>query len=162
MRSSCTIRSAVPEDAASIAGLADELDQVHRVAHPELFRARQPEREHGWFLATLQDAATAVLVAERKEGERAVVGFLRVRDTETPSRGALAARRFGLIDELFVAVSSRREGIADDLLEAAEAWAVSRGLEALEVTVWDFNQPAQQLYDRWGFANLRRYLRKAL
>ena len=48
------------------------------------------------------------------------------------------------------------------MLEAAEGWARSQGLPAMEVTVWAFNQAASQLYEKHGFGVLRQYLRKQL
>lgn len=42
-------------------------------------------------------------------------------------------------------------GIGSHLLEAAEAWATSRGLHRLELTVMTHNQAAIRLYQRRGF-----------
>lgn len=127
MTAVCSVRLARPEDVPAISRLVEELDELHRAAHAHLFNPRAA-RDEGQTLAALRDSASALLVAEGGgEGQPARVGFLRIRDVTTPRNGAVAPRRFGLVDELMVDRARRREGVASELLSAAEGWARGRG-----------------------------------
>ena len=52
----------------------------------------------------------------------------------------------------------RRQGIAEKLVKAAQAWALQRGASTMELNVWEFNRSAWQLYDKLGFNTLRRVM----
>lgn len=156
------VRSATPHDLPALVELYRVLDDEHRRHHPE-FYPNGDVRSAEWVERTLGEARAGVFVAELDvNGARAVAGFVRVLEVQTPSGGVLVSRRFGLVDDLAVAPSARRSGVASELLRVAEAWAEERGLPALEVTVWAFNGGAQELYARRGFEALRHYLRKPL
>jgi putative acetyltransferase len=62
-----------------------------------------------------------------------------------------------------VAATHRRRGIGTALLEAAVSWAKGSGVSKLELHVFPWNEPAIELYERFGFERegLRRghYLR---
>lgn len=115
----------------------------------------------GWVESTLTDPKVGVFVATLPSAD-AAVGFARVVDVQTPGTSVLLPRRFGLVDELVVMPEHRRAGVARALLAEVEGWARLRGLGALEVTVWAFNQAAHEVYAKDGFSILRHYLRKSL
>ena len=89
-------------------------------------------------------------------------GFIRISDARTVEGQPLSARRFGLIDDLVVAQDARRRGVAERLFVAVEEWARSRGLPALEATIWAFNEPIQEMCEKHGFGVLQHYVRKRL
>lgn len=157
-----SIRPAKSADATRISELYEELDEVHRLNHPNLYRTEKFIRDPAEFEAALNDSKIGLLVAETLDASPTVVGLVHVVEVETPDGKILAPRRFGLVDGLIVAASHRKAGVGSELLLAAEDWARARGLNALEVTVWAFNGAAQRLYDQHGFAALRHYLRKDL
>jgi putative acetyltransferase len=84
----------------------------------------------------------AVFVAEAPDG---IVGRLSVgRDTH-PASGHVAD--LGLM----VAATHRRRGIGTALLRQAVAWARRSGVRKLELHVFPHNEPAIELYERFGF-----------
>lgn len=154
------IRIATALDAPAILALSEELERVHREHHPGLYRSAEALVIDSTFVArSLGDPNVGLLVAA---SGGVVCGFVRVVATRTPEGHALLARSFARVDELAVAPDARRNGVGNSLLEAAEGWARSQGLPAMEVTVWAFNQAASQLYEKHGFGVLRQYLRKQL
>lgn len=160
--SSATVRPAAATDVPRLLELYAELDELHRAQFPELFPATV-KRERATVERWLSEERVGFFVAEAVQAEtRTVVGFVRVVDVRTPDGGVLLSRRFGLIEDLAVTEGHRRSGIASALLGAAETWARERGIGALEVTVWAFNQAAQELYASQGFSPLRQYLQKTL
>lgn len=156
-----TVRPARSNDLDDVLSLYAALHEPHRERYPELFNDPLPAHDRQ---ALERDVASErddvlVLVAEA-EGE--LVGFARVLLVQTPEGRPLRSRRFALVDDLVVASEYRRRGMAAELLAATEAWARSRDVESLEVTVWSFNDPAKELYRRRGFEPFREYLRKPL
>jgi GNAT superfamily N-acetyltransferase len=137
-----------------------ELDETHRLQHPELFPPTI-ERDAARVESMLADPKVGVFVATLPSGDPAI-GFARVVDVQTPEGSVLLPRRFGLVDELVVMPEHRRAGVARALLAEVDAWARQRGIGALEVTVWAFNQAARELYVKEGFSIMRHYLRKSL
>jgi ribosomal protein S18 acetylase RimI-like enzyme len=57
------------------------------------------------------------------------------------------------IQDVYVAESARRRGVATALTHAAEAEALARGHDRLSLSVGTGNFAAQALYDRLGFAH---------
>lgn len=83
-----------------------------------------------------------------------------VEDTETAACLAYAlARRAGDEGELLsiaVTPEARRTGIAGDLMDSLEKWALERGLSRLILEVGESNRAARSLYQGLGFAEKGR------
>ncbi len=154
------IRRAQATDALRLIELYAELDLHHREAHPEMYAAAYAPRDEAWVREMLADPKAGFFVSELERGD--VSGFARVLEVQTPAGLVLAPRRFGLLDELVVTRAARRAGTATALLSACEEWSRQRGLPAIEVTVWAFNDAARQLYENRGFQPMRHYYRKQL
>ena len=84
----------------------------------------------------------AVFVAEGPEG---IVGRLSVGRDPHPASAHVAD--LGLM----VAAERRRKGIGSALLRQAVAWARRAGVRKLELHVFPHNEPAIELYERFGF-----------
>jgi GNAT superfamily N-acetyltransferase len=108
---------------------------------------RQPEIGYGRFLVTqLGDPDGLVLVAETEAG---VVGYvyaalepLSWRDLRGPC---------GFVHDVFVDEGARRRGVGRTLVDAAIAWARSRGMRQIVLTTQSKNEDAQRLFERLGF-----------
>jgi len=154
------VRPATVSDIARLLQIYRELDETHRLQHPELFPPTV-ERDPARVESMLADPNVGFFVATLPSDDPAI-GFARVVDVQTPDGNVLLPRRFGLVDELVVMPEHRRAGVARALLSEVETWARRRGIGALEVTVWAFNQAARDLYVNEGFSIMRHYLRKSL
>jgi GNAT superfamily N-acetyltransferase len=81
-------------------------------------------------------------------------------------QGRPVGMAFGLFDKeraktghvggMWVEPAARGRGAGRALLDAAIAWARSRGLDRLELWVTKGNGPAERLYERAGFADTGR------
>lgn len=60
----------------------------------------------------------------------------------------------GVISWIFVDPSSRRQGIADRLLEAAEGWMTWRDVDGRELFVTAANEPALSTYRKRGYRSV--------
>jgi putative acetyltransferase len=138
------VRTARPEDAEQLTRLAEMVS-----AEPEAWLIsadgewRTVGEERRYLKAVRRYAHAAVIVAERDDGS--IVGRLSVARDQHPASTHVAD--LGLM----VAKGARRQGVGRALLESAVDWARSAGVRKLELHVFPWNEPAIQLYERFGF-----------
>ena len=132
-----TVRPATAVDLDALAALFDGYRQFY--AQPaDRVRARAFVKER------LVAGDTVFLVAEAGS---ALVGFTHL----FPSFSSVAARRLWILNDLFVAPDARRQGVAEALMEAAEAHGRATGAARLVLQTAVDNAPAQALYRRLGW-----------
>jgi ribosomal protein S18 acetylase RimI-like enzyme len=94
-----------------------------------------------FFERTRRDGVLVALLDDE------VAGFVSLRP---PSPLASNAHVL-MVDNLAVAPSAQRRGLASALLEAAETYASERKIERLRLRVLSVNAPARALYERHGY-----------
>ena len=144
------VRLASLRDYEEMCSLFDELDELHRQARPDMFRAfPPPARTREQVAQWLAQPDSTVLVAQSDEG---VVG-LAVLLTRAPSSFAGAAPRKVIeVDNLVVRTDQRGRRVGRRLLAAAVEWSRQRRATHVEVAVHDFNRDARRFYESFGFA----------
>src|SRR3954451_15206844 len=146
------VRPADPADAEALTRLAEAVS-----GEPEAWLItangewRSVGDERRYLKAVRRYPHAAVYVAER-ESDGAIIGRLSLARDTHPASAHVAD--LGLM----VAADARRQGVGRALLEAAVEWARSAGIRKLELHVFPWNEPAIQLYERFGFE--REGLRK--
>jgi putative acetyltransferase len=145
------VRPADPADAEALTRLAEAVS-----AEPEAWLIstngewRSVGDERRYLKAVRRYPHAAVYVAERSDG--AIVGRLSLARDTHPASAHVAD--LGLM----VAKDARRQGVGLALMEAAVEWARVSGVRKLELHVFPWNEPAVNLYERFGFE--REGLRK--
>lgn len=138
------IRQAISTDLDLLATLFDGYRQFYRQP-PDLPRARD-------FLAErLRRNESVVLIAQDEGGEG--LGFTQLY----PVFSSVRLVRSWLLNDLFVAPSARRLGVASALLSAAAAQARERGAASLSLSTALDNVPAQALYESLGWVRDRQF-----
>jgi len=149
-----SIRPAATHDYDALATIFAEVEQLHRTALPQIFRAPDgPVLSREYFAAMLADERAAWLVAAQ-QGE--LLGYVTVRMMQAPERPMLQPRGYAAVDNLAVRESYRRLGIGQALLRRAEQWAAEQQLSEIELNVWEFNQAAVEFYEKLGYRTQRR------
>jgi putative acetyltransferase len=139
------VRPAEPGDAEQLVRLAEAVS-----SEPEGWLIstngewRSVGEERRYLKAIRRYPHAAVFVAER-EGDGAIVGRLSLARDTHPASAHVAD--LGLM----VAADARRQGVGQALLEAAVEWARDADIRKLELHVFPWNEPAIQLYERFGF-----------
>ena len=139
------VRPAEPGDAEGLVRLARAVS-----AEPEAWLIsadgewRSVGDERRYLKALRRYPHAAVFVAQRKS-DGAIIGRLSLSRDTHPASAHVAD--LGLM----VAKNARRSGVGRALLAAASEWAATAGIRKLELHVFPWNEPAIQLYERFGF-----------
>ena len=154
------LRHAVVDDIEALYRLFSSVDQMHRDAHPEIFKqAEYPEDIKKYYRTCILDPDVTIIIAERK---KQIIGGLICSLETSPSIPILVPRKIACIENITVSQAFRNKGIGRLLIEAIQEWAVQGGASAIELTVWEFNQAAARFYERLGFQPFRRRMVKNL
>lgn len=92
------------------------------------------------------------------EAEGKLIGFACLAEIEVAATPYRPARGYLEVDEFGVDEAVHRQGVGRKLFEEIRAFARSRGMNRIELTVWEFNADALKFYESIGFATYRRYL----
>lgn len=161
------IRAARPEDHPGLRRIYDELDELHRRRAPWLFRQPESEPRPPAFLAkAIADPNHELLVALRRRpddhgsegGPDEIVGLAELLQRSRPDFPVFQAADYALIDTIAVRADARRLGIGRRLFESCLDRARERGLEHLELNVYEFNREALAFYEALGFQPSSRRL----
>jgi ribosomal protein S18 acetylase RimI-like enzyme len=139
------VRSATPEDLPDLARLFD----AYRV-----FYQQPSDLDAATAFLREREAAgdSTVFVAE---GEAGLVGFTQLY----ASLSSVSLARIYVLNDLYVAPSARRHGVARALIEAAHAFARSRSAVRVSLETAHDNHGAQALYESLGYERDTRFLR---
>jgi GNAT superfamily N-acetyltransferase len=149
------LRPAGPSDRSAVLALARELadfpvppwrtaDEIRVADHPilEAALARTPDDQ-------------LLLVAER--GAQ-VLGFVYAVTNRDYFSGELHA----YVEDLAILPGARGLGLARELMQAVEDWALKRGYRRVRLAVWFQNQRARGLYEHLGYQPETMYYLKDL
>ena len=131
------IHRATDADIARVAPLFDAYRSFYGQP-PDIARA------DAFLRARLARGESALLLAER-DGE--ALGFTQLY----PMFSSVRTARLWLLNDLFVADSARRQGVARGLLDAAAAFAREQGAAGLMLETGRDNHPARALYRAAGW-----------
>ena len=120
-----------------LAPLFDQYRQFYRQSYDldgarAFLRERMERRESIVYLALLDASA---------------VGFVQLY----PSFSSVSMQRLWILNDLFVAPSARRSGVAKALMERARQLAIATRAKGLLLSTWVENTSAQRLYENLGY-----------
>lgn len=97
-------------------------------------------------------------LTERLEKEQSIIFFALNQDGIAqgfvqlyPSFSSVSAKRLWILNDLFVAESARRSGIARQLMNRARAFALATGAKGLFLETAHDNKNGQALYESLGY-----------
>ncbi len=143
------IRLAQLADLETLVPLFDSYRQFYR-------QAADPERARSFLAERLAGHESEILLARDATG--AGLGFTQLY----PLFSSVRAVRTYLLNDLFVAATARRNGVARALLTAAADHARSLGAASLSLSTALDNLPAQALYESLGWQRERGFCEYAL
>jgi ribosomal protein S18 acetylase RimI-like enzyme len=149
-----TIRPAKARDYDELCQVIEQVDRLHRENLPHLFQQPAgPVRDPDYLLGVLVDPDHGLFVAEA--GGR-ITGFVHAIIRDTPAIPIVVPRRLAIVDNLCVREGVRRAGIGQALMQRAQTWAQAQGAGEIELTVYEFNEPAIAFYQSLGYKTVSR------
>ncbi len=139
-----TQRPATPEDRQDILALIPRLGEIDLPAHRRSDHAWHGVRDifMGWLDGDKPDTRVTVATSQNR-----VVGVVMTSLREEALSYVLSAH----VDAIAVAKDMEGNGIAADLLEAAQEQAKADGAECMTLNVFTRNTRAQRLYEKFSF-----------
>jgi ribosomal protein S18 acetylase RimI-like enzyme len=153
---SYVIRAATPADYDQTCAVFAELHRFHYEALPHAFRPIDgPALSRADFLDWVTDPDGALFVAE---SEGRLLGLARCAVRTYEGWSGIVPRRVAHVPSLGVQQEARGTGIGRALMQRVHAWAQERGLAAVELDVWAFNEGALAFYGALGYQTTRRMM----
>ena len=142
------IRRAEPGDVEALVALHREVHELHLTQRPDQFKPTRDEEMAGVFRTRLSAANTKVWVAVL---DGRAVGHVVAIHHQRAEHAMCPARQWWDIDELGVASSHRRSGIARALVQTVIDAATAAGISEIELNSWAFNHIAHTAFESFGF-----------
>ena len=152
------VRAATLDDYGSMCALLGEVDELHRLNAPWLFRKPSTDpRSKAFFEQLLGSEDATVLVADATGH---IVGVAIALMRSSPDFAVFVSQTWGVLDNIAVSKSWRRRGVGTALTRNAERWVQGRGAKWIELGVYEFNAGARSFYQTLGYGPVSTKLRK--
>lgn len=145
--SSINVRAAIASDLEVVNKLLYQVEDLHRIGRPDLFKPGEKKYTDDQLLEIFQNPSTPVFVAE-EDGR--VLGYVFCILQETKGAKAMFDHTTLYIDDLCVDESARGKGVGKILYDYAIDYARSIGCHNVTLHVWDKNPGARTFYEKMG------------
>ena len=147
-------REAVINDYDSLCEIYVELDEQHRLNHPELFiKPEDYARAKDYISESMNDSNKALFVAEVNSK---VVAFAEGYIQRSSNFPVIRKREWVQLDGIAVKREYQNQHIGSLLLKKVVEWAKSKEINRIELKVYSFNSSAEEFYLSHGFKELSK------
>lgn len=150
------VREARPDDVDALVALLAEINNLHAVELPHVYRQVIPSTETGAYLRRIIESDVLHLSVAEWDGN--VVGFVVFQVEEAPDTPVHVPRRWLLISLIVVSSALRSRGIGTALMRHVQAWAQEHDIPEIELQVAEFNSAAIAWYEALGFRSRYRHM----
>lgn len=142
------IRPATVADQLAIAELNVLVQQMHHDVAPAWFKPPEMEAIVDYFRQALRSDALRAFVVE---ADGAVRGYALARLQKQPETALTYGGLVVELDQISVDPAYRGRGFAQQLIDQVRSLASEVGADRLQLTVWEFNEHARDVFERAGF-----------
>ncbi len=146
------IRRAQPGDIPRILDLLTQVNLVHHLGRPDLFK-KNTKYDHADLEAILKDETRPIFVAADEKNDVKGYGFCIFEQT-TGDR-ILTDIKTLYIDDICVDETARGQHIGRQIYEAITAFAKESGCYHITLNVWSLNPVAQKFYESLGMTPMK-------
>ena len=139
---------ATADDLGALAALNAEVQNLHVNAMPWRFKPPDLEAIRACFGEWMADENICFVLA-KVGGD--VAGYTVLKIRHRPEHPFCYEQQSLEVDHVGVAESFRGHGVGKALIDDAKTRAGDLGIDRLELTVWGFNQNAQDFFSAQGF-----------
>ena len=147
------IRRAVPADAGKILELLSQVEAIHHMGRPDIFRVNGTKFTEDELVRMFADDATPIFVAD-VDGE--VMGYAFCVLGEIKDSTMLLDAKTLHIEDVCVDENRRGENVGGELMEFVKDFAKKIGCARVDLDVWEFNEGARRFYEKHGFKVQKR------
>lgn len=149
------VRFAKEEELERINEIRKMVNDVHVDGRPDIFKGGFEENLRDYIYEIWKAENKDIIVAER---DGVICGFACIQIVDKPENPFMNARRYVDVDEFGVDEKFRRQGVATEMIEFIREDAGKRGINRVELNMWEFNEGALAFYESVGFRTYRRYM----
>ena len=150
------IREAVISDYEDLCEVYSELDEQHRLNHPELFmKSEDYGRAKEYISEIIDDNNKALFVADV---DSKVVAFAECYIQKSTNFPVIKKREWVQLDGVAVKRENQDCHIGSLLLRKVAEWANCKEVKRIELKVYSFNTSADEFYSRKGFKDLSKVM----
>lgn len=140
------LRRACPKDIKRIIELLHQVNMVHHVIRPDLFKPYTTKYNEQELLSILDDDSKPIFVYD--DGE--VRGYAFCQLSEVKDNLLLQDNKTLYIDDICVDEQARGQHVGKALYEYVRDYAQSIGCHNITLNVWEGNDPALSFYKNMG------------
>lgn len=140
------IRKAIPKDIKRITDLLHQVNMVHHVIRPDLFKPYTTKYNEQELEVLLEDDSKPIFVYD--DGE--VKGYAFCQLTEVRDNLLLQDNKTLYIDDICVDEQARGQHVGKALYEYVRNYAQTIGCHNITLNVWEGNNPALSFYRNMG------------
>ena len=140
------IRKAAKEDILRIIELLHQVNMVHHVIRPDLFKPHTTKYDEQELEAMLDDDSKPIFVFD----DGMVLGYAFCQVSEVKNNQLLEDIKTLYIDDICVDENARGKHVGKALYEHVLEYARSIGCNNITLNVWEGNEPAQRFYRNMG------------
>lgn len=147
------VRAARAADFDGLVALFSEENELHVRLVPAYIQATAQVLTRKELQTFLDSRTCRLFVCE--EGDT-LLGVIIVSLQETAGLRWNRPRLYGYIEDLIVTASARERGVGRQLMQAAQRWVASQGVQTIELHVWEVNTGARRFYESLGLQTVQR------
>ena len=140
------VRKANKEDIKRIIELLHQVNMVHHVLRPDLFKPHTTKYNEQELEAMLDDDSKPIFVCD----DGMVLGYAFCQITEVRNNQLLEDIKTLYIDDICVDETARGKHVGKALYEYVHNYAQSVGCNNITLNVWEGNEPAIHFYKNMG------------
>ena len=148
------IRIATLEDVEQICCLYTEFFSYNAALQPDHCATAKESGKYPKSVISCENADIILAL----EGN-AVVGFIHIREAQTPPYPAIVPHKFAEIIDFVVTASYREKGTGSKLMDTAKQWGKARNLDYIELFVLSNASAAFRFYEKRNFATISHTMR---
>lgn len=155
-----TIREYTNHDIKSIHSLIEEMQAFEQFLDPKRIRTLEAAEAYLRDLLEKTSHGKGKLLVVEINGE--VVGMISVFIEKDYDKHVVDITEYGIITDLIILPEHKNEGVAKDLLKAAEEFIMSRGIDHMFVRVLANHKELLSTYHRHSFKQYETILVKKI
>ena len=142
------IRKASLNDYNQISKLVSEVHQLHVLNRPDVYLDLKQPFSYDSFLQLLEEPTSNLFVIENSNQN--LIGYGIINFLKTRSLTIMKPSTIAYIDDFCISSSYQHQGYGAQLFDYLKEYAKEQGATSLQLTVWEFNEPAIAFYEKWA------------